>query len=303
MGLSWTFFRLSKERNLFIILGQPKSHARDTTDVDQGEQRGTRYLRSRGVYGVFDSDDFSQKGDKTAQSTAETEREAGDIAVAAEWNAIRTRLRDPVILGHAGAFADGAAVAAHIFERFETASGEHNAHEVLEETSEDNYVGFEDGLGDLRTALEAADLDGAHEAMKTADQHLKAAQRTLVGSETLPALDVLVMGAHVEDAALLTAVGAFEEAADELSHIGDRFAESGLREMVADVDADAADSFTEAVDRAATAASNEQADTTAARAREAVAAAAQGSYALVSPAIAGAAHVGALQARGSPTSA
>jgi hypothetical protein len=132
-------------------------------------------------------------------------------------------LRDPVILGHAEEFAAGASVAGHIFEWFETASGEHNAHEVLEDTSEKHYEGFEEGLGSLRGALEAENLEVAHDAMHAADEHLRGAQGVLVGSEAVKPLNVLVMGSHVSDAALLAQVGDFEDAAGEFSQIGTKF--------------------------------------------------------------------------------
>jgi plastocyanin len=221
-----------------------------------------------------------------------------DAAVVAEWNAMRTRLRDPVVLGHAEEFAAGASVAGNIFERFETASGEYNAHEMLEDTSEEHYEGFEEGLGDLRAALEANDLDGAHEAMRAADEHLRGAQGALAGSEAVKPLNVLVMGSHVADAALLAHVGDFEDAAGEFSHIGTRFEESGLRELLSEADADAADTFAGALERGTTAAEDEDTEAAATAAAEAFGAAAQGSYALLPEPVAGAAHVGALQARG-----
>ncbi|PSQ32700.1 DUF5059 domain-containing protein, partial [Halobacteriales archaeon SW_10_68_16] len=192
-----------------------------------------------------------------------------DAAVVAEWNAIRTRLRDPVILGHAGEFAAGASVAGDIFERFEAAAGEHNAHETLEETSEEHYAGFEEGLGELRATLEAEDLAGAHDAMRAADEHLRGAQGALVGREAVKPLNVLVMGAHVADA--------------------DEGFEAALNDYSGALDAGSG------VDAAA-----EREDTGSARAAaaEAFGAATQGGYALLPEAVAGAAHLAALQARG-----
>jgi plastocyanin len=232
------------------------------------------------------------------ETATEQSADSTDAAVVAEWNAIRTRLRDPVILGHAEEFAAGASVAAHVFERFETASGEHNAHETLEDTSEEHYEGFEEGLSDLREALEAEDLERAHDAMHTADEHLRGAQGALVGSEAVKPLNVLVMGAHVADAALLAQVGDFEDAAGEFSQIGTKFEEKGLRELLAEADAEAADTFASALDRGASAAESEDAETATTAANEVIEAATQGSYALLPESVAGAAHVGALQGRG-----
>lgn len=248
--------------------------------------------------------DGTSGGDGTAQSTDEEESvpseqpDPTDVGVVAEWNAIRTRLRDPVVLGHAGEFAAGATVARDIFERFETASGEHNAHETLEATGESNYEGFEAGLGELRTALEDDDLEGAHDAMRAADTHLREAQGALVGSEQVGPLTLVVMGAHVEDAAMLAVVGDFEDAAGEFSAIRAKFEESGLGELLADADPDAAESMTGALDRAASAAENENRKRTVSAATDAFAAATAGSYALGSESIAGATHLAGLQARG-----
>ena len=239
----------------------------------------------------------TDEGNEDGESSVEVP-DPTDAAVAAEWNAIRTRLRDPVILGHAGEFAAGASVAGGIFERFEAASGEHNAHETLEETSEEHYAGFEEGLGNLRSALEAKDLEGAHGAVRTADRHLREAQGALVGSGAVGPLTLLVMGAHVEDASMLAAVGDFADAAGEFSQIGRRFEESGLRETLAGADADAAGAFADALDRGATAADDEDAAAAASAADEAFDAATRGTYAFLPEAVAGAAHLGALQARG-----
>ncbi|SDJ29634.1 Plastocyanin [Halovenus aranensis] len=221
---------------------------------------------------------------------------AVDVAVAAEWNAIRTRLRDPVILGHAEEYAAGAGVVGDIFERFETASGEYNAHEMLEETSTEHYEGFEAGLNDLRETLEAEDLEGAHEAMHAADKHLRKAQAALTDNATVKRLSMLVMGAHVEDAAMLLEVGDYDDATHEFSNIGGKFEEKHY-DMVAEADSEAADGFLDAIDRAE---ANAESDTEAAiaAAHEAFGAATQGMHALASDSVAGAAHMAALQARG-----
>jgi len=79
------------------------------------------------------------------------ETEPTALAVASEWNAIRSRLWDAAALGEAGQAEAGSAVAQNVFARFESASGEYNAHELLEETSESNYEGFEGALGELRS--------------------------------------------------------------------------------------------------------------------------------------------------------
>ena len=235
--------------------------------------------------------DQPSNGDTATDESGIADPDPTDAAVVAEWNAMRIRLRDPVILGHAEEFTAGASVAGYIFERFETASGEHNAHEMLEDTSEKHYEGFEKGLGDLRGALEAEDLEGAHDAMRAADKHLRGAQGALVGSGAVKPLNVLVMGAHVADAALLAQIGDFEDAAGEFSQIGTKFEEKGLRELLAGADAEAADAFVSALDRGASAADSEDVETAAAAANEVVGAATQGSYALLPESVASATHI------------
>lgn len=239
----------------------------------------------------------SSKSEEGSDSEGDLQADAVDIGVASEWNAVRTRLRDPVILGHAEEYAAGASVVGDIFERFESASGENNAHEMLEETSEENYEGFEGALGELRETLESEDLDGAHETMRSADRHLRQAQGALTNDETVGKLTLLVMGAHVEDAVLLLKAGDREDAAMEFSHIATKFEEKGLHGMVAESDQEAADEFVDALGRASEAAESDSTAATEA-AHEAFAAASQGLHAIAGDDLAGAAHVAALQGRG-----
>jgi plastocyanin len=262
-----------------------------------------------GCQGNSDDEDATptETSEGNGQSSGENEDSEGppaevdatpeEVAITAEWNAIRTRLRDPVILGHASRFDAGEAVAAGIFERFETAAGDPNAHEALEESSEEAYEGFEDGLGGLGEALAAADLEAAHQEMKAADGHLRTAQAGTVGSEQVKPLTMLVLGTHVEDAALLARLGEFGEAAQEFGHIGDKFEEK-MQGMVAEVDADAAETFVGALEDAAAAADAEDGGTATDSAAEAFAAATEALYALVPERLAGAVHLAALQARG-----
>lgn len=232
------------------------------------------------------------------QTQDEPSYAATDIGVVSEWNAIRSRLRDPVILGHAGAYESAQGVVEGIFERFETAAGEHNAHETLEETDESYYEGFEGALNELGQSLGAEDLDGAHEAMRTADENLLSAQTTLTDESLSDSLTLLVMAAHVEDGLILLSRGAHGEAAQEFTRIGDRFQESGLHDSVADADQNAADAFLSAADEASSAAENEDAEAATESAHDAFEAAAEGLYALESEPVAGALHMAALQARG-----
>ena len=223
---------------------------------------------------------------------------AADLGVVAEWNAIRTRLRDPVILGHAKEYAAGASVVGDIFERFESASGENNAHERLEDTDEEHYEGFETALSDLRSALESDDLDAAHDAMKDADKHLRGAQTQLTSEETVTQLTALVMGVHIKDVDVLLATDALDDAALEYNKIGTKFQDKGLYDMIADADTDAADGVVDALDRAATAVEAGDKSEASDAGSEAFGAATQGLHAVASANVAGAAHMAALQGLG-----
>ena len=243
-------------------------------------------------------DEDPSEGEDPDTSEPEPAFEAADIGVVSEWNAIRTRLRDPLILGHAGEFQAGAGVVGNIFERFETASGEHNAHEALEETNETNYEEFESALSDLSERLEAEDLDGAHDAMRAADQALRGAQTQQTDEETAERLTLLVMGVHVEDAALLLALESPGQAAQEFSQIASKFEEKGLYDMVAEADEETADAFVQNLENAANAAENGETEQAQSLATDAFEAATSGIHALAEESVAGAAHMAALQARG-----
>ena len=245
-----------------------------------------------GCSGILDGNDSSSSG----EDDQSTQAGATDIAVTSEWNAIRTRLRDPVILGHAEEFEAGASVVGDIFRRFEVASGEHNAHETLEETSEEHYEGFEDSLRTLRERLAAEDLDGAHDAMKSADKHLRQAQAALTSDTTVAQLSMLVMGTHVEDAAMLVRIEDFDDAEHEFSKIGDKF-EKKFYDTVAEADQTAADQFVDATDRAASSATSNP-ETAIAAAHEAFGASTQALHAFADDTPAGAGHIAALQALG-----
>ncbi|MXR51193.1 DUF5059 domain-containing protein [Halovenus sp. WSH3] len=238
-----------------------------------------------------------QSDSESEQTGAEPSYAAADVGVVSEWNAIRTRLRDPVILGHAGAYDSAATVASDIFERFENASGENNAHETLEQTEESSYHGFEEALGRLRETVANEELEAAHEAMRTADENLRSAQATLADESLLPSLTLLVMGAHVEDGLILLSLGEYGAAAQEFDQIAARF-EENLYDGVAEVDRGAADSFVSAARQASSAAESEDREAATQAAHDAFGAALQALYAAEDESVAGAIHMAALQARG-----
>ncbi|WP_280587055.1 DUF5059 domain-containing protein [Halorubrum sp. Boch-26] len=239
-----------------------------------------------------DTDDAEAEPWATATST--------DPAVAAEWNAMRARLWDALALGRSGDTETGATVARGTFARFEEASGERGAHEVLEATSEENYAEFEEALGELRTAgLEPDDLGRAREEAVIADAQLAAAQRELAGEATANALDLQLFGAALADAAFLASADRFEAAETAARDALDRFDEAAVSEALESADADARETFAGAAEATAEAADEGDAEAVRTNARAAFSAAMAGSYSLADdePA-AGAGHVAALQARG-----
>ena len=127
----------------------------------------------------------------TDQATDSRAAVTADAAVAAQWNVYRARLADAAALGTAGEAEVAARTVSGVFEDFENAGGEYGAHETLEATSEDHYEGFESAVVAMREALAGGDTSTARDHHRTADDHLAAAQRSLVGDTAADALDVL----------------------------------------------------------------------------------------------------------------
>jgi len=172
-------------------------------------------------------------GTSESESAADGTTASVETAVAAEWNAMRARVRDALSLGVAGDAGGGAAVAQATFARFEGAVGEHGAHEMLEETDESNYEEFEEALGELRTGgLQAEDLSRAREEATIAGTQLAEAQRTLVGEETARLLDLQLLGASVQDAAFLAAAGSFEAARTTAESTSSRFEDAAVHDAL-----------------------------------------------------------------------
>jgi len=239
-------------------------------------------------------------GASDSESGADRRTASVEIAVAAEWNAMRARVRDALALGVAGDAGGGSAVAQATFARFEGATGEHGTHETLEGTDESNYEEFEEALGELRTeGLQAEDLSRAREEATIADTQLAEAQRTLVGEETARLLDLQLLGASVQDAAFLAAAGSFEAARTTAESASSRFEDAAVHDTLEAAEGDAYETFEEAVESVAAAAEDEDADAVRAAAADAYQAAIDGSYALADAEhAAGAGHVATLQARG-----
>ncbi|WP_226479054.1 DUF5059 domain-containing protein [Natrinema amylolyticum] len=256
---------------------------------------------SLGLAGCSDSSDGDESaegepsGDEESATTEPAER-----AVAAEWNAMRARLWDALAAGEAGKTGTGAAIAGDTFERFETASGEYNAHELLEETDRDRYEEFEEALGELRReGLERADLDRTREETVIGDEELAGAQRTLVGEETARTLDLQAFGTTVADAVVLADAGAFDAAETIATDALERFEEAAVHDAIAEADSEVYEEFEGAVDAVATAAADEDLEGVRSNVADALAAANDGAYVLApSESAAGAGQIATYQARG-----
>ncbi|MFB6185181.1 MAG: DUF5059 domain-containing protein [Haloarculaceae archaeon] len=241
-------------------------------------------------------------GQTTTDDGTETSAKASvtaDVAVAAEWNVLRARVHDPVVLARAGDPASGASLVADLFADFEGMTGEYGAHERLEATSESAYEGFEGALSSLREALDGGDVEAAAEAAETADGHLATAQTTLVGSTPSQALTLQLLGTRTATAEVPAAVGAFDAARAVADGAAAAFEGVLVHQTVERVAPDAYESFEGALDGVVEAATDGDAAGVRERARAALDAAVTGSYAVAdAERVAGVGHLATMQARG-----
>ncbi len=264
-----------------------------------GESTATAATESSATAGDGTSSGGTSDGE-TPDSEPSAATASVNAAVAAEWNAMRARLWDALALGLAGDTRTAASVAQATFARFEQASGEYGAHEMLEHTSEANYEEFEEALSELRTAgLEAGDIGRAREETTIASTQLAEAQSELVGDALAGALDLQLLGAAVQNAAVLAASGNFGAAGTVAEDTLNRFEEAAVHDALESADNEAYEAFEGAVEGVVSAAGGENGEAVRTSADEAFAAALAGSYALAdSEHGAGAGHMAALQARG-----
>ncbi|SDY48842.1 DUF5059 domain-containing protein [Halobellus clavatus] len=223
-----------------------------------------------------------------------------NAAVAAEWNAYRARVWDALAFGVAGEPGSGSQVVQNTFARFEGATGEYGAHEVLESTGESNYEGFEEALGALRTEGLAADnLERAREAAIDADDALSSAQRTVVDGATADALDLQLLGVTAQNAEMAATVGDVESAGTVAEAVRSRFEASSASEALESADGDVYGRLESALDGVVAAAGSGDVEGVRSEAAAAFVAAIEGSY-VVAPTEthAGTGHLSAIQSRG-----
>ncbi|MFC4449318.1 DUF5059 domain-containing protein [Halorussus aquaticus] len=249
-----------------------------------------------GCGGKLESAAPGASGDQSAGGDAP---KAAELAVAAEWNVYRALAADALALGLAGEFDAAAGVAADAFEKFEGATGEWGAHEVLETTSEKRYSEFEEALGQLRERATGENVEEMRVEADLVSKHLSAAQTKLVGEENARALDLQFLGTRLATASALYAAGKGDAAATIAGDTYEQFEQAAVHEDLETADAESYEGFesaVEAVEKAATAGTG---GTVRNEANAAFDAAATGSYAVAaSESAAGAGHLAAIQARG-----
>ncbi|CQH48319.1 DUF5059 domain / halocyanin domain protein [Halobacterium hubeiense] len=262
-------------------------------------------LASLGLAGCnADSTDSDQSTDDpatTEPATETTENAGGDVgvnaAVAAQWNVYRARLADAAALGLAEEHALGERTVAGVFEDFESASGEYGAHEKLEATSTEHYEGFESAVVSLQEALAAGDADAARDHQRTADDHLAAAQRELVGEQPANALDALAFGDRAATASALAAADRPADAGVTANAALTDFEDAAAHDALEGTADDAYERFEGSLGDVLSAGQRGDAEDAESAADEALAAAVEGAYAVSGERVAGAGHLASVQSR------
>jgi plastocyanin len=241
--------------------------------------------------------DAATTGGGETTSTSGDSGVTADAAVAAQWNVYRARLADAAALGTAADAETGARIAAGVFEDFEAASGQHGAHEKLEATSESHYEGFESAAVELRDALANGEATAARERQRSADDHLAAAQRELVGDTVADALDVLAFGDRAATTADFATAGRPDVSAVEANAALTDFEDAPAHDALESAAADAYETFESALGDVLSAGQRENAEATQNAATEALSAAVEGAYAVAGERAVSAGQAASFQAR------
>ncbi|SEH67335.1 plastocyanin [Halopenitus malekzadehii] len=264
-----------------------------------------------GCSGIFGGEESTPNADEeqSTDETTDTDDTSDDeeavqsdpthAAVAAEWNAMRMRLDDAFSLGVAGHAEAGASVGQDVFARFEGANGEYGAHEFLEETSEDNYEGFEeDGLVVMNEGLRG-DVEAARGGWEAAHTNLREATVTRVGETGANALEVLRFGTAVNNVELLAAAGDTEGAASVGQEVLGWWETSPAHDAVESADSEAYESLEGAMEDAISAAQSGDMESLRSATSTALNASATGAYAVAtSEELAGAGQIASYQGQG-----
>ncbi|PHQ46165.1 cytochrome Fbr [Halorubrum sp. C3] len=264
---------------------------------------GVTLAGCNGISGGEESTPDADEGQSTDDTSDDEETAQSDpthAAVAAEWNAMRMRLDDAFSLGVAGHAEAGASVGQDVFARFEGANGEYGAHEFLEETSEDNYEGFEeDGLVVMNEGLSAGDVEAARGGWEAAHTNLREATVTRVGETGANALEVFRFGTAVNNVELLAAAGDTEGAASVGQEVLGWWETSPAHDAVESADSEAYESLEGAMEDGISAAQSGDMESLRSATSTALNASATGAYAVAtSEELAGAGQIASYQGQG-----
>lgn len=165
-----------------------------------------------------------------------------DFAHAAGLTVYRDRVYDARRLAASGETERAASAVSDVFAHFEGA----RAHEALEAADHEAYEGFETGLSDLRSAIEAGNESGVGEAVAAVDSNLVAGIEALAG-ENAPLLEAAFFRARFDDARERYRRGRSDEAASIAEGLFGRFEENelDLHETVEETDEDLYETFEE----------------------------------------------------------
>ena len=236
--------------------------------------------------------------DTAESTTTEAPADLGpEAATAAQWNVYRARLADAATLGVTGESDTATRLVGGVFADFEGANGEYGAHETLEATSAAAYEGFEQGVVGLRDALAAGDDGAAREQYRAAADHLRTAQRELVGDRAADALDVLAFADRAATARALADAEQSTAAAVAANAALTDFENAPAHEALESAAPDEYETYEDALGDVLSAGQRE--DTAAANtaANEALSAAVAGAYAVAAGPTTQAGHVASLQSR------
>ncbi|ELZ61455.1 MULTISPECIES: DUF5059 domain-containing protein [Halorubrum] len=167
---------------------------------------------------------------------------SSDFAHAAGLTVYRDRVYDARRLAANGEPERAASAVSDVFAHFEGA----RAHEALESADREAYEGFEAGLSDLQSAIEAEDESGVDEGVAAVDSNLVAGIEALAGAGA-PLLEAAFFRARFDDARERYRRGRSDEAASVAEGLFGRFEENelDLHETVEETDEDLYETFEE----------------------------------------------------------
>lgn len=230
-------------------------------------------------------------------SDAEVSAQANaNVAVAAEFNVLRSRVSDAVALGTAGEFEAGASVAHDVLERFEADEAEWGSHERMEKASHDAYETFEGALERIEGGLKEENLLKARSAGQEATGAVRTAMEATVEANVVDAFDAQWFGARAANSGSLAAAGHVEAAATVAGKTLEAFEDAPAHGAMEDAAHDAYESFEDGLKAIRDGGKGGDAKTYMTKAKSATTATLDASYALASETEAGAGALATMQA-------